>query len=62
MKNILVNQNDGDPIYVALSNKSAFHIIYQGSPISSYQSIRAAVDNPPKHLGPVNPDKWFLVG
>lgn len=42
MKNILVNQNGGDPIYAIPSNEMAFNTIYQSNPISSYPSIRAA--------------------
>ena len=44
MKNILTHRNDGDPIYIALSDEPAFHVIYQGKSMGPYQSMRSVVE------------------
>jgi hypothetical protein len=43
LKNILIYSNRGDPIYIAVSSKAVFHVMYQGESISAHTSVGAAV-------------------
>lgn len=43
MKKILVHKNNGDPMYIAVSNEPIFHFLHQGQSISSHNSVGAAV-------------------
>lgn len=43
MTNILVHHNNGQPVYIALSDRMTFEVIYLGQPRSSHNSIGAAI-------------------
>lgn len=44
MKKILTHHNNGDPIYIALSDEMTFDVIHQESSISSHKSIISALE------------------
>jgi hypothetical protein len=45
MKYILVHQNNGQPVYIALSDRMSFEVVYLGQPRSSHNSIGAAIQS-----------------
>jgi len=45
MKNILMHQNNGEPVYVALANDGLFHVIFQTISATSHVTLRAAVNS-----------------
>jgi hypothetical protein len=44
MKNILIHHNDGDPVYIALSNEMTFNVLYKGASKSAHNSIGMAIE------------------
>lgn len=44
MKNILIHHNDGDPVYIALSNEMTFNVLYKGESKSAHCSIAMAIE------------------
>ena len=43
MKKILVHENKKDPVYIAVTIESMFHVIHQEKSIGSHYSVGAAV-------------------
>jgi methylmalonyl-CoA mutase cobalamin-binding subunit len=62
MKNILVHHNNGQPVYIALSDKMTFEVVYLGSPRSSHNSIKAAIKcATDQFVGLSSEGDWILI-
>jgi methylmalonyl-CoA mutase cobalamin-binding subunit len=65
MKNILVHHNSGQPVYIALSDRMTFDVIYLGSARSSHNSIGEAVKSATNEFITVSytgESDWILMG
>jgi methylmalonyl-CoA mutase cobalamin-binding subunit len=65
MKNILVHHNNGQPVYIALSESMTFDVVYLGVPRSSHNSIGVAIKSATNEFisaSYAGDSDWILMG